>query len=143
MATTDPQYQALTEHCTQVTLSTVAASTTVPRGTLAVNDVGQIKKYTVGLMAAGAGFLGFCLEEASNATAGPVTASTPYKFRRGCPMLLSGQPGDAPTSNEIGKQVYLLDNYSVGKTLAASAVAVTLLALPNLENGNKYEVMLP
>lgn len=120
-----------------VTHTSLAASTTIPAGTLAMNDAGVIKQFTSAGYVGGATLLGQARHRMENAA---LTASTgKYTFRRGCPMDVEGKAGDLPTAAELGKSVYVSDNFTVQKTAIVSGLAVTLLAI----KGSVYRILLP
>lgn len=121
----------------------VAANTTVWPGTLAMNDAGVIKVFTAAGVAAGAKLLGFPVSNVSNATGSTVTETSPYAFRRGCPMSIAGKAGDLPTESDVGGTVYLKDNFAIGKTMASGDVAVTLLESTETSTDGNYLIMLP
>lgn len=120
-----------------VTHTSLAASTTVPAGTLAMNDAGVVKQFTSAGYVGGAALLGVACHRMENATASPLAGK--YTFRRGCSTDLEGKAGDLPTAAEVGKTVYVSDNFTVQKTAIVSGLAVTLVAI----KGNVYRVQLP
>lgn len=144
MARTTPYNQPLSPVFDETEHDTIAASQSVPYGTFAVNDGGEIKKYTQALMAGGAKFLGFAMDQACENTSGvSVTKTYPYKFRRNTRAEVDGYTGDEPDLANVGGTVYLRDNFSVGKTNPGSCVAVVLLAMNTARNGSRYVVRLP
>lgn len=121
-----------------VTAVQLAASTTVPAGTLALNSAGSVVVFTSALYVAGAKLLGLAHCRYENLTASVVTGKK-MTFRRGCTADLAGKAGDLPLAADIGGTVYVSDNNTVQKTLIASGLAVTLVAI----KGNSYRVQLP
>lgn len=138
MATTIDQDPGEYETGYDVTCEQLAASTTIPAGTLAVNDSGSAKIFTSALYVAGAKLLGAAHCRFENTTASVVTGKK-MTFRRGCTVDLTGKSGDLPVIADIGGTVYVSDNFTVQKTAIVSGLAVTLVAIKS----NSYRVQLP
>ena len=133
--------QALYEGNVTVKAKTIAASTTIYGGTLAMNDAGKVKVFTSAGYVAGAKLLGFPVSTIANSTASDVTySSNVLHFRRRCPMVVNGKSGDLPTTSEVGGSVYVKDNFTVGATDAGSELAVTLL---ECNSDGTYTILLP
>lgn len=131
--------QPLYEAAAQLKLSTLAASTTIYAGTLAMNDAGVAKVFTAAGVAGGAKLLGFPTSTYTNSAGSDATVS-PMMFRRGCPMVVGVKSGDEPTVANVGGNVYLKDNFTVGATDAGTDVAVVLL---EVQSASKVLIKLP
>lgn len=133
--------QPLYEGNVTVKAKTIAASTTIYGGTLAMNDAGKVKVFTSAGYVAGATLLGFPVSTIANSTASDVTySSNVLHFRRRCPMAVNGKAADLPTTSEVGGSVYVKDNFTVGKTDAGSELAVTLL---EVNADGTFTILLP
>lgn len=132
--------QPLYERALQVKHNVIAASVTLYAGTLCMNDAGVAKVYTAAGIAGGAKLLGFPTSTHTNSTASNVTLSQPMMFRRGCPMEISAKSGDEPTITNVGGNVYLKDNFTVGATDAGTDLAVVLL---EVLSASKMLIALP
>lgn len=137
MAITTPFNQPRYEAPKEVMFGTLAANTTVPAGTLAMNDAGVAKPFTTAGYLAGAAFLGAANQTYANPTGS--TLSVDMMFARDTPVWLAGKGGDLPTAAEIGKPVALDDNFTCKKTIAANELTGVLLEIA----GNRYRVALP
>lgn len=133
--------QPLYEAAVQLKLATIAASTTLYAGTLAMNDAGVAKVFTAAGYAGGAKLLGFPTSTHTNSTVSDVTNSAaPMMFRRNCPMVVGVKSGDEPTASNVGGNVYLKDNFTVGATDAGTDLAVVLL---EVLSASKVLIKLP
>lgn len=132
--------QPLYERALQVKHTVIAASTTLYAGTLCMNDAGVAKVYTAAGIAGGAKLLGFPTSPHTNSTGSNVTLTQPMMFRRGCPMEISAKSGDEPTIANVGGNVYLKDNFTVGATDAGTDLAVVLL---EVLSASKMLIALP
>lgn len=132
--------QPLYERAHQVKHNVIAASVTLYAGTLCMNDAGVAKVYTAAGIAGGAKLLGFPTSTHTNSVASNVTLAQPMMFRRGCPMEVSAKSGDEPTIANVGGNVYLKDNFTVGATDAGTDLAVVLL---EVLSASKMLIALP
>jgi hypothetical protein len=105
-----------------------------------MNDAGVAKVMTAAGLAGGAKLLGFPTSTYTNSTASNVTLTQPMMFRRGCPMEVSAKSGDEPTIANVGGNVYLKDNFTVGATDAGTDLAVVLL---EVLSASKMLIALP
>ena len=127
MALSSNYNQPLHESAVQLKHNVIAASTTLYAGTLCMNDSGVAKVMTAAGLAGGAKLLGYPTSTIINDTASNVTLTQPVMFRRDCPMVIKAKSGDEPTIANVGGNVYLKDNFSVGATDAGTDTAVLLL----------------
>lgn len=127
MALSQSYNQPLHESAVQLKHNVIAASTTLYAGTLCMNDSGVAKVMTAAGLAGGAKLLGYPTSTIINDTASNVTLTQPAMFRRGCPMVIKAKSGDEPTIANVGGNVFLKDNFSVGATDAGTDTAVLLL----------------
>lgn len=127
MALSQSYNQPLHESAVQLKHNVIAASTTLYAGTLCMNDSGVAKVMTAAGLAGGAKLLGYPTSTIINDTASNVTLTQPVMFRRDCPMVIKAKSGDEPTIANVGGNVYLKDNFSVGATDAGTDTAVLLL----------------
>lgn len=132
--------QPLYEAASQVKHNVIAASVTLYAGTLCMNDAGVAKVYTAAGIAGGAKLLGFPTSTHTNAVASDVTLTSPMMFRRGCPMVVNAKSGDEPAIANVGGNVYLKDNFTVGATDAGTDLAVVLL---EVLSASKMLIKLP
>lgn len=133
--------QPLYEAASQVKHTVIGASVTLYAGTLAMNDAGVAKVYTAAGIAGGAKLLGYPTSTHTNAVASDVTnTAVPMMFRRGCPMVVNAKSGDEPTIANVGGNVYLKDNFTVGATDAGTDLAVVLL---EVLSASKMLIKLP
>jgi len=132
--------QPLYEAASQVKHNVIAASVTLYAGTLCMNDAGVAKVYTAAGIAGGAKLLGYPTSTHTNAVASDVTLSQPMMFRRGCPMVVGVKSGDEPTIANVGGNVFLKDNFTVGATDAGTDLAVVLL---EVLSASKMLIKLP
>lgn len=127
MALSQSYNQPLHEAAVQLKHNVIAASTTLYAGTLCMNDSGVAKVMTAAGLAGGAKLLGYPTSTQTNSTGSSATLSTPMMFRRDCPMVIAAKAGDEPTIANVGGNVFLKDNFSVGATDAGTDTAVLLL----------------
>lgn len=140
MAATRPIPQALVDVKVDLKFRTLAASMTIPQGTLAVNDAGAAKAFTDTLYAAGAGLLGCSSETYANTTGSSVT--TQMLFFRNTPIVLpKGKAGDLPTAALVGKAISIADNETAKATIGVGDISVVLLEI--IPGSGGYRVMLP
>jgi hypothetical protein len=132
--------QPLYERALQVKHTVIGASVTLYAGTLCMNDAGVAKVYTAAGIAGGAKLLGFPTSTHTNSVGSNVTLTQPMMFRRGCPMEVSAKSGDEPTIANVGGNVYLKDNFTVGATDAGTDLAVVLL---EVLSASKMLIALP
>lgn len=132
--------QPLYEAASQVKHNVIAASVTLYAGTLCMNDAGVAKVFTAAGVAGGAKLLGYPTSTHTNAVASDVTLPAPMMFRRNCPMVVGVKSGDEPTISNVGGNVYLKDNFTVGATDAGTDVAVVLL---EVLSASKMLIKLP
>lgn len=137
MATTTPISQPYQMGATDVIFTSLAASTTIPKGALVCNDAGVAKNATSALIAAGAKFLGFASETYKNETASTLTVR--MLLLRGCAYEAGGKAGDLPTAANIGGNVFIHDNNSIKATDAGGDTACVLTKIV----GSTYTVRLP
>ena len=118
----------------------LGANTTIPFGTLAMNDAGVIKPAATAV--AGSALMGLCLkgEGYVNATGGNVTQSQEMLFARGLEVVMMYDTGDPPVVADIGKSIAIKDNNTVKHTIAGNDLEVTLT---QLLPGNRCRVYLP
>ena len=121
--------QPLYEKAVQLKHNVIGASVTLYAGTLCMNDSGVAKVMTAAGLAGGAKLLGFPTSTYTNSVASNVTLppSEVMMFRRDCPMVVGVKSGDEPTIANVGGNVYLKDNFTVGATDAGTDQAVVLL----------------
>jgi hypothetical protein len=134
--------QPLYERALQVKHTVIGASVTLYAGTLCMNDAGVAKVMTAAGLAGGAKLLGFPTSTYTNSTASNVTLPPAeiMMFRRDCPMEVSAKSGDEPTIANVGGNVYLKDNFTVGATDAGTDLAVVLL---EVLSASKMLIALP
>ena len=137
MATTKQIAQDLDTARQDVIFNSLASNTTIPMGTLAVNDSGVAKPATDTLIQGGAPLLGVASATYENPTGAAL--SKRMLFFRATAVTLSGKAGDLPTVNDIGKNVFISDNNTVKKTDAGSDQPVALVKI----EGSNYRVRLP
>ncbi len=137
MATTKPIAQDLDTARQDVIFESLAASITIPGGTLAVNDGGVAKVATDALIQGGAKLLGVAAATYENPTASTLTIR--MLFYRSTAVTLAGKTGDLPTAADVGGTVFISDNNTVKKTDAGSDQAVTLVRIKEVG----YRVRLP
>lgn len=137
MASTTPIAQPQQMGAQDVICNSLAASTTIPMGCLAVNDSGVAKNFTDTLYQGGAKLLGVAMATMENPVAS--TATKRMLFQRACMVKLAGKAGDLPTAASIGGTVYLSDNNTCKATDAGSDCPVVLVKI----EGSVYFVRLP
>ena len=137
MATTKPIAQDLDTARQDVIFESLAASITIPMGTLAVNDGGVAKVCTDTLIRAGAKLLGVAAATYENPTASTLTKR--MLFYRNTAVTLLGKSADAPTAANVGGSVYISDNNTVKVTDAGSDQPVVLVKIV----GTNFRVRLP
>jgi len=104
------------------------ADSVVWKGTIAMQVAGKFRAAAGGVN--GSTLLG--VSEKTYTTAlgvdRPYAIDDPAVFTRGV-FGFPGFPGDLPTDADIGKDVYIADNYSIKKTMATDDLAVKLVAI--------------
>jgi len=111
-----------------VELDKLAPSADVPADTLAVNDGGEVKRFTSALYVAGKPLLGRAHQHYANPSSTD-TKMGRFTFRRGCPMRIATKSGDAPTRSYVGGYVYVSDNFEIQKTAITDGLKVFLIQL--------------
>lgn len=140
MAATKPIPLYLTDVKSDVKLTSLAASTTIPMGCLAVNDAGAAKNFTDTLFAAGAGLLGAAADTYINSAGSAATVQMMF-FRGGPIVMPKAKVGDVPTASLVGKAISIADNETVKATIGVGDISVTLLEI--LPGSAGYRVLLP
>ena len=141
MATTvDLQQPIYDSAIQQVVCPTLAASTTIPMGAIAMCDSsGRAVNFVDSTFQGGdIGCLGVAVSRYSNNTASAV--SKRMLFVRNCPAILVGKGGDAPTATNLGEKIALSDNGTCKATIASGDFEVTLL---EVLGGNRFRVWIP
>jgi len=141
MATTaDLQQPIYDSAIQQVVCPTLAASTTIPMGAIAMCDSsGRAVNFVDSTYAGGGiGCLGVATARYANSTASPLTKR--MLFTRNCAAILVGKSGDAPTTTLLGEKIALADNGTCKATIAADDFEVTLL---EVLGGNRFRVWIP
>ncbi len=134
--------QPFYQNSVQLKCSTIAASTTLYRGNLAMQGAGGVSGVftRAGYAAGGQNLLGFPRDTYENTTAGLLYRTSKMLFHRGCPFEADGHAGDLPDENQIGGTVSMYDASTVTKTPAAGDLLVILL---EVRPGGKFLVQLP
>lgn len=141
MATTvDLQQPIYDSAIQQVVCPTLAASTTIPMGALAMCDSsGRAVNFVDSTFQGGdIGCLGVAVSRYSNSSASPLTKR--MLFTRNCAAILVGKSGDAPTATDLGEKIALSDNGTCKATIASGDFEVTLL---EVLGGNRFRVWIP
>ena len=141
MATTvDLQQPIYDSAIQQVVCPTLAASTTIPMGAIAMTDAsGRAVNFVDSTFQGGdVGCLGVAVSRYANNTASAV--SKRMLFVRNCPAILVGKGGDAPTAANLGEKIALSDNGTCKATIASGDFEVTLL---EVLGGNHFRVWIP
>lgn len=141
MATTvDLQQPIYDSAIQQIVCPTLAASTTIPMGAVAMTDSsGRAVNFVDTTYAAGSiGCLGVATSRYANSTASPL--SKRMLFTRNCAAILVGKGGDAPVAAQLGEKIALADNATCKATIAAGDFEVTLL---EVIGGNRFRVWIP
>ena len=136
MATTKPIALDLDTARQDVIFESLAASVTIPMGTLAVNDAGAAKPATDTLIRGGAKLLGVAAATYENLTASTLT--TRMLFYRSTAVTLAGKTGDLPRRRPTSAGPSSSATTTV-KTDAGSDQAVTLVRIKEVG----YRVRLP
>lgn len=141
MATTvDLQQPIYDSAIQQVVCPTLAASTAIPMGAIAMTDSsGRAVNFVDSTyQGGGIGCLGVATSRYANSTASPL--SKRMLFTRNCPAILVGKSGDAPTATLLGEKIALADNATCKATIASGDFEVTLL---EVLGGNRFRVWIP
>ena len=141
MATTvDLQQPIYCSAIQQVVCLTLAASTTIPMGAIAMCDSsGRAVNFVDStFQSGGIGCLGVATARYANSSASPLTKR--MLFTRNCAAILVGKGGDAPTATDLGEKIALSDNGTCKATIASGDFEVTLL---EVLGGNRFRVWIP
>lgn len=141
MATTvDLQQPIYDSAIQQIVCPTLAASTTIPMGAIAMTDSsGRAVNFVDSTyQGGGIGCLGVATSRYANSTASPLAKR--MLFVRNCAAILVGKGGDAPTVTLLGEKIALSDNGTCKATIAAGDFEVTLL---EVIGGNRFRVWIP
>lgn len=113
----------------------LAANTLIPKGTYAMNDGGVVKR-AVSPAPSGATLLGTANDDYENTTGSNKTftvAEGPMCFDYGESTVLL-KTGDEPTDADLGKNIYMQDERTVGRTNAGTDCAVVWNGTFNNQN---------